>query len=60
MCTVLGKVARKEGLQLPDDLAQRIAVTSERNVRRAILMLETCRVHQYGARVCLRHVGSGG
>ena len=47
VCTVLGKVARKEGLQLPDDLAQRIAVASERNVRRAILMLETCRVHQY-------------
>ena len=33
---------------MPDELARRIAVASEGNVRRALLMLETCRVQQYG------------
>lgn len=44
---VLRFVCRKEGLSLPDELAQRVAVKSGRNLRRALLMLEACRVAQY-------------
>ncbi|KAL7300942.1 replication factor C subunit 3 [Trichogramma pretiosum] len=44
--TILTKVAKKEGHDLPNELAERIATTSERNLRRALLMLETCRVEQ--------------
>lgn len=32
---------------LPDQLALRIAQYSERNLRRAVLMLEACRVQQH-------------
>ena len=42
----LAHVAKKEGLHLPVPLADRIAVASNRNLRRAILMLETCKVKQ--------------
>lgn len=38
---------KKESLSLPRDLALRIAHKSERNLRRAILMLEACKVQQY-------------
>ncbi|KAJ1952040.1 Replication factor C (RF-C) subunit, partial [Dispira parvispora] len=44
---VLNSVAKKENLQLPPALAERITKASERNLRRAVLMLETCRVQQY-------------
>ncbi|KAJ1652530.1 Replication factor C (RF-C) subunit [Dispira simplex] len=44
---VLNSVAKKESLQLPPALAERISTASERNLRRAVLMLETCRVQQY-------------
>ncbi|XP_029847031.2 replication factor C subunit 3 [Ixodes scapularis] len=44
---VLRLVCRKEGLQLPDALAQSVAAQSGRNLRRALLMLEACRVQQY-------------
>lgn len=47
ICGILAKVAKKEGLQLPEALATRIAQASERNLRKAILMLEACRVQQY-------------
>lgn len=43
---VLQKTARKEMLNLPPALAERIATESGRNVRRALLMLETLRVRQ--------------
>eukprot|EP00741_Cyanophora_paradoxa_P003432 tig00000704_g3335.t1 len=43
----LQSVARKENLTLPESLAQRIAEASDRNLRRAILMLEACKVQQY-------------
>jgi replication factor C subunit 3/5 len=33
--------------RLPPRLASRIAEASERNLRRALLMLEACKVHQY-------------
>lgn len=44
---VLGAVAKKERLDLPKALAARIARSADRNVRRAVLMLEACRVQQY-------------
>ncbi|GAU16314.1 hypothetical protein TSUD_299460 [Trifolium subterraneum] len=44
---VLQFIGKKEGLQLPPSLAARIAEKSNRNLRRAILSFETCRVQQY-------------
>lgn len=44
---VLNHVAKKEGLTLPPALAGRIAQQSGRNLRRAILSLEACKVQQY-------------
>merc|ERR1719479_33941 len=41
------KVAQMEGCSLPPALAQRIAEKSKRNLRRAILMVEACKVAQY-------------
>lgn len=38
---VISFVAHKEKIQVPDVLARRIAVQSQRNLRRALLMLET-------------------
>merc|ERR1719400_1554725 len=45
--TVLQNIAKKENCQLPLELAQRIAEKSDRNLRRAILLTEACRVAQY-------------
>lgn len=45
--SILQSVCKKEGLNLPVELAQRIAEKSERNLRRAILMCEACKVQQY-------------
>lgn len=39
--------AKKENLMLPTDLAERIAQLAKGNMRRALLMTETCRVQQY-------------
>lgn len=39
-------ICRKEGLTLPDELALIISQNSERNLRRAILMLEASKVKQ--------------
>lgn len=45
--TILTSICSKEGLSLPEPLAQRIAEKSNRNLRRAILMCEACKVeHQ--------------
>ena len=44
---VITEVAKKEGCSLPQQLAQRIAEKSKRNLRRAILMVEACKVAQY-------------
>ena len=44
---VITEVAKKEGCTLPPQLAQRIAEKSKRNLRRAILMVEACKVAQY-------------
>lgn len=47
ICQVLQLVCKKEGLNLPSDLAKKIATQSNRNLRRAILMCEACRVQQW-------------
>ncbi|XP_074560784.1 replication factor C subunit 5-like [Curcuma longa] len=44
---ILEFIAEKENLQLPPGLAVRIAAQSNRNLRRAILTFEACRVQQY-------------
>ncbi|KAH6774738.1 ATPase family associated protein [Perilla frutescens var. frutescens] len=44
---VLEFIGKKEGLQLPPGFADRIAQQSNRSLRRAILLFETCRVQQY-------------
>lgn len=38
---VISFVAQKEKIKVPDELARRIAIQSQRNLRRALLMLET-------------------
>ncbi|KXJ79025.1 hypothetical protein RP20_CCG002710 [Aedes albopictus] len=45
--SILNTICKKEGLHIPSELATRIADKSERNLRRAILMLEACKVQQY-------------
>ncbi|KQL00064.1 replication factor C subunit 3 [Amazona aestiva] len=47
ICHVLSTVCKKEGLTLPQELAQRLAEKSGRNLRKALLMCESCRVQQY-------------
>lgn len=44
---ILQSISKREGLTLPDELASRIIEASNRNLRRAILMLEACKVEQY-------------
>lgn len=45
ICSALKAVATKEKVTLPDQLAVGIAQESSRNLRRAMLMFETSRVH---------------
>lgn len=45
--TVLQNIAKKENCSLPMELAERISEKSNRNLRRAILLTEACRVNQY-------------
>lgn len=45
--TVLKNTTKKESLQLPIELAEKIAEKCNGNLRRAILMCETCRVEKY-------------
>lgn len=47
MCQVLQMVCKKEGLVLPSELAKKISESSGRNMRRALLMCEACKVQQY-------------
>ncbi|KAJ3068714.1 Subunit of heteropentameric Replication factor C (RF-C) [Podochytrium sp. JEL0797] len=44
---VMTKVAIKEGLQIPDAFASRIATLSNGNLRKALLMLESAKVRYY-------------
>uniref|UniRef100_A0A8C1ARW5 Replication factor C subunit 3 n=1 Tax=Cyprinus carpio carpio TaxID=630221 RepID=A0A8C1ARW5_CYPCA len=46
VCSVLSGVCRKEGLLLPPELARLLADKSGRNLRKALLMCEACRVQQ--------------
>ncbi|XP_075824210.1 replication factor C subunit 3-like [Microtus pennsylvanicus] len=46
ICSVLSSVCKKEGLALPSKLAHRLAEKSCRNLRKALLMCEACRVQQ--------------
>ncbi|XP_077868030.1 replication factor C subunit 3-like [Saccoglossus kowalevskii] len=46
ICQILHNVCRKEGLNLPSELAKRLAEKSERNLRKALLMCEACKVQQ--------------
>ncbi|XP_065340347.1 replication factor C subunit 3 [Cloeon dipterum] len=45
--TTLQNICRKEGLNLPKELSMKISNASGRNLRRAILMTEACKVKQY-------------
>ncbi|KAL5291966.1 RFC3 family protein [Megaselia abdita] len=45
--SILQFTCKKESLHIPEGLAQRIAQQCDRNLRRAILMLEACKVQQY-------------
>jgi len=45
--TVLANIAKKENINLPSDLNAEIAKQSQRNLRKAILMLEATKVKQY-------------
>lgn len=47
ICQILQTTCKKEGLNLPSELARKIAEKSQRNLRRAILMCEACKVQQY-------------
>lgn len=47
VCSVLTTVCKKEGLSLPPELAKQISEKSGRNLRKALLMCEACRVQQY-------------
>lgn len=46
--SVLHHVADKEGVTLPDELAKRLATTSKRNLRRALLQFEATRISTGG------------
>uniref|UniRef100_A0A4W3JTS5 Replication factor C subunit 3 n=1 Tax=Callorhinchus milii TaxID=7868 RepID=A0A4W3JTS5_CALMI len=46
ICHVLSGVCKKECLILPQELARKIAEQSNRNLRKALLMCEACRVQQ--------------
>lgn len=47
IATILQNVCKKENLLLPPELASRIAEASKRNLRRAVLMCEACKVQRY-------------
>ena len=44
---MLSTVCKKKGLNLPSQLAHRLAEKSRRNLRKALLKCEACRVQQY-------------
>ncbi|XP_056638763.1 replication factor C subunit 3 [Diorhabda sublineata] len=44
---ILQNTCKKEDLNLPTELAKRIALVSNRNLRRALLICEACKVEQY-------------
>lgn len=44
-------VSKKENINLPDEFSRRIAEKSGRNLRRALLMLESCKVQQLAYKI---------
>uniref|UniRef100_A0A8C9Z040 Replication factor C subunit 3 n=1 Tax=Sander lucioperca TaxID=283035 RepID=A0A8C9Z040_SANLU len=44
VCNVLTSICKKEGLLLPPELAKQISEKSGRNLRKALLMCEACRI----------------
>lgn len=44
---ILKKVAKSEGLQAPDEFLNKVSDNSHRSLRKALLILEACRVQQY-------------
>lgn len=44
--TILHLICKREGLIISDELTNRVIEASDRNLRRAILMLEACKVEQ--------------
>ncbi|RUS20303.1 P-loop containing nucleoside triphosphate hydrolase protein [Endogone sp. FLAS-F59071] len=46
ICDVLQHVAKRENFKLPSNLAKRIAELSDRNLRKALLMLEAAKVQK--------------
>ena len=47
VCAVLTKTCKKEGLTLPPDLAMRVSRQTRRNLRAALLLLESTKVQRY-------------
>ena len=47
ICMILKQTCKSEGLSIPNELANRIATKSNRNLRRALLMCETAYVAHY-------------
>lgn len=47
IANILKTTCKQEGLQISNELCQRISVKSNRNLRRALLMIETAHVAQY-------------
>ncbi|XP_022921293.2 replication factor C subunit 3 [Onthophagus taurus] len=45
--SILQITCKKEGLNVPVEFAKKVAIKSNRNLRRALLILESCRVEQY-------------
>ena len=46
ICQMLQATCKKEGLSLPPELGRRVAEYSGRNLRKALLACEACRVQQ--------------
>jgi hypothetical protein len=44
---VLQSVARKESIELPDVIAHKLAISSEGNLRKALLMMEASYAQKY-------------
>lgn len=44
---ILQVTLKKESLQISKEFAEKIAVASDRNLRKALLMVETCKVQKY-------------
>jgi replication factor C subunit 3/5 len=46
ICAIMKDVAKKEQIDLPEQLALRIANSCQGNLRKSLLMFEACKVSQ--------------